>query len=101
MDKMSKSVFLSTLAERTGVTKKEATAAWDAIRDIAIEQLQETGAITLPGLVKFMIKDVPAQPERKGKHPFTGKDHVFPAKPASKKLKTTVPKTFKDTALKS
>jgi nucleoid DNA-binding protein len=87
------------LAERTDTTKKEATAAWNVIRDIAIEQLHETGVITLPGLVKFTIKDVPAQPERKGKHPFTGKDHVFPAKPASKRLKATIPKAFKDTAL--
>ena len=99
MDKMTKSAFLTTLAERTGVTKKEAEAAWNAARDIAIEQVKETGVITLPGLIKFVIKDIPASPKRKGKHPFTGEDHVFPAKPASKKLKAVVPKAFKDAAL--
>jgi nucleoid DNA-binding protein len=99
MDKMTKSAFLVAIAERTGVTKKDAEATWNVIRDIAIEQLHGTGVITLPALVKFTIKDVPAQPERKGKHPFTGEDHVFPAKPASKKLKATIPKAFKDKAL--
>jgi nucleoid DNA-binding protein len=100
MDKMTKSAFLIAISERTDVTKKEAETTWNTIRDIAIEQLHGTGVVTLPGLIKFTIKDVPAQAKRTGKHPFTGKDHVFPAKPASKKLKVVVPKAFKDAALK-
>lgn len=99
MKAMTKSQYLSALAEKTGLSKKEATAVHDAVRQIATEELKRTGTIVLPGLVKFVVKDIPATKERKGKHPFTGKDHVFPAKAASKRLKATIPKGFKDAAL--
>ena len=99
MEKMTKSKFLSALAERTGTSKKEASDAWDAVCAIAAEQAEGAGVITLPGLVKFTVKDIPASPERKGIHPFTKEPHTFPAKPASKRLKATIPKSFKDKVL--
>jgi nucleoid DNA-binding protein len=99
MDKMNKNKFLAAVAEKAGVTWKEAGAAWNAVCSIAVEQLRGTGVVTLPGLVKLTVKEVPATPERKGKHPFTGEDHVFPAKPASKRLKASAPKGLKDAVL--
>jgi len=99
MNRMNKSNSLSTVAEKTGITKKEADAPWNAICSVTAEQLRELGIITLPGLIKLIVKEVPATPARKGKHPFTGEDHVFPAKPASRRLKATVLKGFKDGVL--
>ena len=96
---MTKSTFLSTIAERADVTKKEAGAMWDAVCGIAAEQLRGAGVIVVPGLVRMSVKEIPASPERKGKHPFTGEDHVFQAKPASKRLKATIPKALKDAVL--
>ena len=100
MSSMTKSQFLSAFAEKTGATKKEASAAWDAVCEIAADQARADGVIMLPGLVKFTVKDVPAQPAHEGIHPFTKKPHTFAAKPASKKLKATIPKSFKDKVLK-
>lgn len=96
---MTKSQYLQALAEKTGVSKKDASDFHDAVCQIAAEELSKTGTVVLPGLVKFVVKEIPASKERKGKHPFTGKDHVFPAKPASKRLKAVIPKGFKDGAL--
>ena len=98
---MNKSAFLSTIADKVDITNKEAGVIWDTICGIAVEQLRETGVVILPTLIRITIKDIPAQAKRVGKHPFTGKeDHVFPAKPASKKLKVTIPKALKDATLK-
>jgi hypothetical protein len=72
---------------------------WDVVCDITAKQLKGAGVMVLPGLVRMSVKDIPAQPERKGKHPFTGEDHVFQAKPASKRLKATIPKVIKDAVL--
>lgn len=99
MKAMTKSQYLSALAEKTGLSKKEAGEFLDAVRQIASDELKGTGIIVIPGLVKFVVKELPATKERKGKHPFTGKDHVFAAKAASKRLKATIPKAFKDAAL--
>ena len=100
MERMTKPQFLAALAERTEMSKKEATAIYDVIRDISREQLKGTGVMVLPGLVKFVVKDIPARPEREGVNPFTKKMQTFAAKPASKRLKSTIPKAFKDSVLK-
>ncbi len=97
---MTKSRFLSTIAERAEISKKDAGSVWDIVCDIAVNQLRGTGVMILPSLVKITVRDIPAQAERKGKHPFTGEDHVFQAKSASKRLKATIPKGFKDAVLK-
>ena len=96
---MTKGKLLSTIAEKTGITKKDAGVMWDTVCEIAAKQLRGTGVVTFPGLIKMTVKDIPAQVERKGKHPFTGEDHVFQAKSASKRLKATIPKVLKDAVL--
>lgn len=96
---MTKGKFLAEFAERTGMSKKEATAAWTTVCQIASEQVKGTGQMILPGLVKFAVKEIPAREAYEGIHPFTKEQHKFPAKEATKKLKTTVPKAFKDAAL--
>jgi nucleoid DNA-binding protein len=59
MEKMTKAKFLSTIAERTGVTKKDAGAMWDVVCDITAKQLKGAGVMVLPGLVRMSVKDIP------------------------------------------
>ena len=56
-------------------------------------------SITLPGLLKVVVHNVPAKKKRMGKDPFTGVERMFAAKPASVKIKTRALKKLKDAAL--
>lgn len=44
---------------------------------------------------KFVVKKVPARPARKGINPFTQKEQMFKAKPASRKIKFYPSKNLK------
>ncbi|MET0920212.1 MAG: HU family DNA-binding protein, partial [Acidimicrobiia bacterium] len=48
------------------------------------------------GFAKFARKDVAAKPARDGINPFTGEMQRFAAKPASKSVRVTALKRFKD-----
>ena len=57
MAKMTKSQFFATLAEKTGVSKKEVQSVWDALVTLAYEQVRGgAGEVTLPGLGKLVKK---------------------------------------------
>jgi nucleoid DNA-binding protein len=92
----TKSQLLEDLAEKMGVTKKEADGFLGALRTVIVEQLNGPGVIALPGLLKLTLKNKPATPERPGKNPFTGEDIVVKAKPASKQIKAVALKALKD-----
>ena len=96
MKKLTKSQLLVEVAERSGITKREATDVFDALRDVAVEQLKGVGVVTLPIGVKLTLKDKPATPERPGKNPFTGENITIKAKPASKTVKALPLKALKD-----
>lgn len=96
MQKMTKSQLLTAVAEKSGLTKKEATAALDALSEVLVEQLKSVGAATLPGLLNLKLVNKPATPARKGINPFTKEPTTFKAKPASKKVKAMPLKALKD-----
>jgi hypothetical protein len=54
------------------------------------------GEIVVPDMMKLKVKTTAARPERKGIDPFTKLERVFPAKPASKKVRATPLKKLKD-----
>ncbi|KAL7580254.1 hypothetical protein ACA910_012991 [Epithemia clementina (nom. ined.)] len=85
-----KADFVAVMAERTGVTKKEAEASLQAVVDIIQEQVGQGKKISFPGFGSFTLKD---RAERKGRNPQTGEDLVIPA---SKKPTFTASKTWKD-----
>jgi len=95
-NKMSKSEFVATLAEKTGLTKKQASTALDTINEIVAQQLRGTGEVLLPGLLKLSVVVKPATPEREGINPFTKQPTVFKAKPARKVVKARPVKALKD-----
>ncbi|RPI78574.1 MAG: DNA-binding protein [Planctomycetaceae bacterium] len=96
---ISKSEFLKTLSESTGVAKKDVALVLDGISDLVGKHVGKKGPglIQIPGLVKIRVKAVPAQPAKKGvKNPFTGELQDRPAKPASRKVRVVALKALKD-----
>ncbi len=96
MKKLTKSQLLSEIADRSGVTKKEAGEVLDALRDVVIEQLKGVGVVVLPLGLKLTLKDKPATKARPGRNPFTGEEITIKAKPASKTVKALPLKALKD-----
>ncbi len=96
--RMSKTEFVANLAEKSGLTKKQAAAAIDTINAMVADQLgqQGPGEIVIPGLLKMNVVVKPATPEREGINPFTKQPTIFKAKPARKVVKVRPLKALKD-----
>ena len=94
----TKTDILRTIAEDTGLTRKEVTAVFDSMNTIIKKDLgrRGPGSFTIPGLVKCRVVKKPATKARKGINPFTGEEMMFKAKPARKVVKTTPLKGLKD-----
>jgi nucleoid DNA-binding protein len=95
---LSKTETLTTLAEKTGLTKKEVGAVLEAMSDVIGDQLSKKGpgVFNVPGLMKVKVQRKPAVPARKGVNPFTGEEQMFKAKPARNVVKITPLKALKD-----
>ncbi len=90
----TKSGIMAALAETAGVTKKQASAVYDRIVDIAIKGAkQEEKGLTLPGIGKVKLIKRPA---RMGRNPATGEQIKIKAK---KVVKIVACKAFKDAIL--
>jgi nucleoid DNA-binding protein len=96
--KMTKSEFVAALAEKSGISKKQASATLDSIHAMVAEQLgpQGPGEVTIPGLLKLNVVVKPATEERQGINPFTKQPTTFKAKPARKVVKARPLKGLKD-----
>lgn len=95
--RMNKSQFVDALAEKSGLDRKQATSALDAINAIVAEQLgrQGPGEVLIPDLVKLSLTDKPATPEREGINPFTKEPMTYKAKAARKVIKVRLLKELK------
>ena len=95
---MSKSKFVATLAEKSGLNKKQAATALDTINAIVSQQLgrQGPGEVLIPGLLRLKVVDKPATPQHEGINPFTKEPMVYKAKPAHKAIKVMPLKALKD-----
>lgn len=85
----TKGQLFSTLADCTGVARKDVAGVFDELSTIIGAHLkkQGPGQFTLPGLLKISIKHKPATKARKGINPFTGEETMFKAKPARNVVK--------------
>ena len=97
-NKMSKSQFVTALAEKSGLSKKQATAALDTINAMVAQQLGQKGPgeVIIPGLLKLSIVVKPATPQHEGINPFTKQPMTFQAKPARKVIRVRPLKALKD-----
>lgn len=97
--KQTKSQILSSLADQTGVSKKEVTAVLDGLAALAHAHLKKggSGEFSVPALgIKLRRIIKPAREARKGTNPFTGEEIMIKAKPATTSVKATALKALKD-----
>jgi len=85
---LTKSQVIGTLAEGTGLSKKEITAVMNAQMDLAYKEAKN--GYTIPGIGKLVVV---ARKARMGRNPATGEAIHIPAK---KVLKFRVAKAAKD-----
>jgi DNA-binding protein HU-beta len=85
-----KSDFITALAQKTGMSKKESEIAYKAVFDIIIEQIQLEKKIKCPNFGTFAVKQ---RNERKGRNPQTGETIIIPS---SKTPTFTPTKSWKD-----
>jgi len=88
---LSKSQTTSILAEKIGITKKQAAQFLDELASLAYKNAKNT--FTLPGLGKLKLRNRAA---RVGRNPMTGEQIQIPAK---RVVKFTVAKAAKDAIL--
>ncbi len=95
----TKSEIYATIADDTGLTKKDVAAVFDSLSGQIKKNLGGRGGpglFTIPGLLKMRVVKKPATKARKGVNPFTGEEMMFKAKPASKTVKVAALKGLKD-----
>jgi len=97
-DPMTKTVLFQTLAEQTGLAKKDISAVFDALDEVIEGHLKKNGAgvFTLPGLMKLKVLRKPAKRARKGISPFSGEEMMFKAKPAHNVIRIAPLKRLKE-----
>ena len=89
---LTKSQVMSTLAESTGLPKKDVSTIFEELGGLIGKQLGRRG----PGTVKVRVVRKPATKAREGRNPFTGEMTTFAAKPARNVVKITPLKGLKD-----
>ena len=94
----TKSEVMNSIAETTGLARKEVVSVFDALNDMIEANLKPRGPgmFSVPGLMKIRVNKKPATKARKGINPFTGEETTFKAKPARKVVKVTPLKNLKD-----
>jgi DNA-binding protein HU-beta len=92
MAKMTKSQIMATLAEKTGMKKKEVVCLIEALVNLAYKEAKN--GFTVPDLGKLVLVNRKA---RMGRNPATGEPIKIPAK---RVLKFRIAKAAKDAVLK-
>ncbi len=95
----TKSEIYTTIADDTGLTKKDVAAVFESLSGQIKKNLGGRGGpgiFTVPGLLKMRVVKKAATKARKGINPFTGEEMMFKAKPASKTVKVAALKGLKD-----
>jgi nucleoid DNA-binding protein len=95
---ISKSEFLTTLAEATELSKKEVARVLDELANLVGRQVGKKGPgiVAIPGLVKIKVVRKPATKERPGINPFTKEPTIIKAKPARNVVKVQALKALKE-----
>jgi len=87
---MSKTQLVAALSEEMGTDKKSASAALEALATVVTREVNNGGAVTIPGIGKIACR---ARPERQVRNPQT---QEMMTKPADKQVKMTIAKSLKD-----
>jgi len=87
---MTKAQLVAALADETGMDKKGAGGALDALCGIITREVSGGGTVTLPGVAKISCRDRPARMVR---NPATG-EQIH--KEADRAIRVTAAKALKD-----
>ncbi len=90
---MTKAQIVTQLAEKNGLTKKQAAAFIESLVDLACKETKKNKKFTLPGIGILKLNKRKA---RVGRNPATGESIKIPAKTT---VKMTVSKAAKDAIL--
>jgi nucleoid DNA-binding protein len=95
---MSKSEVLNTLAEESGLSRKQVASVLDGRAGLISRNVGKKGpgVFAVPGLMKITVQHKPATKPRKGINPFTGQEMMFKAKPARNVVRIRPLKSLKD-----
>jgi nucleoid DNA-binding protein len=85
----TKSEIYNAIAGHTGVHRKQVVAVFQGLEALLSADLSKRGpgVVQVPGLMKVMVKRLPATKAREGINPFTKEKTVFKAKPARNVVK--------------
>lgn len=97
-DPLSKSGVIKTIAEATGVHKKEIGNVFECLSQLIEKHIKKggPGTFVIPGLAKIKVINKPKRDARKGINPFTGQEIMIKAKPASRAIKIKPLKKLKE-----
>jgi len=102
-EKLTKSALLNLLAEKNGLTRKQAASVLSTLEDVMYGAVHPSGAgeFILPGILKITLRKVPAR--KAGtliRNPATGEMMKAAAKPASVRVKIRALSKLKSAAIK-
>lgn len=97
---LTKNELLTTLSEKTGLSRKEVSSVLDALQNVVQNQISKRGpgVAVIPGMVKILKIHKPARPARKNvPNPFKpGELMNVAAKPAKNVVKVRPLKSLKE-----
>lgn len=73
---MNKAELVTSVAEKAEITKKDASAAIEAVLDTITDALVNNDKVQLVGFGTFEVRE---RGERAGKNPRTGEEMIIPA----------------------
>ena len=94
----TKGEVYSSIAEKTGLGKKDVAKVFDALGELVGKELGKKGPgqFTIPGLVKLRVVRKPATKAKQGINPFTKEPMTIKAKPARNVVKALPMKALKE-----
>ena len=90
---MTQTQMTAYLADKIGITKRQAKSTFDELNDLVTKQLRKEGSLRLAGLGIFRKRKLKA---RVGRNPATGEQIKIPART---RLRFTPAKALKDSVL--
>jgi nucleoid DNA-binding protein len=90
---------VAAIAEDLDSDKKSTDAFLTSFIDVVTTNVSKGEPVAISGFAKFSRRDVPAKPKREVRNPATGEMMWAKPKPASKAVKITPLKAFKDAVI--
>jgi len=98
-DKQTQTQILSSIADETGLSKKEVQAVLESLSNLTHRHIMKKGSgeFKIPYMgIKVNRKEKPATKKRMGRNPATGEEMEIAAKPKRQVVKAMPLKAIKD-----